>query len=293
MEVYFSRADNLEESLRGLLERLRWEEIVRKDDKILIKPNFCTHELREGVTTNVQLLNSLAGILKERSENVFVGETYSAGKDYGELEKRCKLDCDFANLSEMEAFDFSGEHGTYKIPRILKESKIINVPVLKTHVLTGVTLGIKNLFGLVQDRNKSKYHFRINGVLSDLAAIQPHINILDATYGMDGDGPVDGKVHRTDFLLASRSVVALDLAACELIGVEPDSIEHLRLAAQRYGADYKIVGSSLKKLRFRVPRITKSVKLGALMQSNTLTRRIIEDQRVYPVAKKVKRFLDG
>ncbi len=291
-EVYFKRVENLEADLRELLRSLQWEKIVNHNDKVLIKPNFCTHELRNGVTTNMELLNALVRVVKERSENVFVGETESWGKKFGKLKGKLALECEFLNLSEMETYDFAGKHSTYALPKIVRDCKIINVPVLKTHVLTGVTLGIKNLFGLIQGKEKGKYHFRIGRVLADLAVLQPAINILDATYSMDGNGPGDGNVHKTDFLLASRSVVALDLAACELIGVDAASIEHLRLASQRYGAEYRIMGDKFERLSFNLPKITMTTKFGALMQSNVVTRRILESEKVLPVARKLKRMLE-
>lgn len=290
MEVYFRRVSDLEKDVKGLLKNLAWKEIIAKDDRVLIKPNFCTHELKNGVTTNQDLIRILYEIISSRAGEVIIGETESAGKDFNKLMEN--LPFSLTNLSEDETFLHKGLHGTYRLPKMVSESKIVNVPVLKTHTLTKVTLGMKNLFGLIQDKGKVKYHHRINQVIAELSQIvKPEINILDGIYSMDQDGPTEGRVLETGFLLASRSVVALDSAACKLIGLDPSSVKHVEMASGH--EELRIFGDGYEAmdLNLEIPELRNIDKISIFLQGNPVTRRLLEIPGVYNVARRIKKKL--
>lgn len=294
MEVYFRKVRDLEKDVKELLNHLSWKEIIRRDDIVLIKPNFCTHKLKKGVTTNQELLRILPEIISRRAEEVFIVETQSAGKDFDKLKENLRFDFNLIDLSGAETFLYKGRRGSYRLPKIALESKIVNVPILKTHTLTKVTLGIKNLFGLLQDKSKSKYHHRINEVIAELALVlNPEINILDGTCCMDRKGPTEGRVRETGFLLASRSVVALDTAACRLIGLAPSSVEHITLASSNKEEAVRILGKGYEaiELRLEIPELSRIEKFGVFLQGNPVTRQLLEIPVVYSMAKKVRRML--
>lgn len=291
MEVYLRRVDELRRDLEELLESVAWEEWIRRGDTVLVKPNFCTHALRAGVTTNLSLLNALIGILEDRAGRVIVGETHSDGKDFELLRDELDLDCEFVNLSEVETRRFESPFGTLLLPKIVFNSKLINMPVLKTHGLTSLTLGIKNLFGLLQESEKYRYHHVIDRLLLHLLGlVNPALNILDATYSMEGPGPTSGRVIRTDLLLASRDVVSLDMAVCKLIGIDPGDVGHIAMASAQYGTKAEIVGDADIKLKLYIPKIGKTEKLGAFLQRGP-ARRIIMHPKVHPLARGVRDLL--
>ncbi len=291
MEVYLKKVDGLRGDLKELLELLSWEELIGSEDTVLIKPNFCTHELKNGVTTNLSLLNELINILEDRAGKVIVGETHSWGKDFGMLKKNLDIDCEFVNLSEAEPKQFDSPFGTLSLPKMVFESKLINVPVLKTHSLTSLTLGIKNLFGLLQVDKKHRYHHTMDKLLLHLLSlVNPTLNILDATYSMDGSGPTSGRIIRTDFLLASRDVVSLDAATCALVGVDPMDVKHIAMASDKYDTKAELVGDNDIQLNFDIPKMGMTEKLGAFLQ-NSPARKIIMHPKVYPRAKEVRDFL--
>jgi uncharacterized protein (DUF362 family) len=212
MSIFFRKVTDLERDVQFLFEQLEWEEIIKAGDRVLIKPNYCA-QYENGVTTDMELLQTVINLVRKRTKNVFVGETDSTFKDHTNIMKDFPLDCEFLNLSEVETFTHKG----LELPKVVLDSVVINMPVFKTHILTGMTLGIKNLFGFIQTRNKAQYHPRIDSVLLDiLEVIKPQINILDGIYSLDKSGPTTGRIRKTDFLLASRDVVALDVAACEI-----------------------------------------------------------------------------
>ncbi len=291
MEVYLKRIDNLAIGLEDLLDSLSWEECINRGDTVLIKPNFCTHTLREGVTTNLLLLSELVSILEKRASRVIIGETHSADKNFDALIKEVDFDCEFINLSEVESRTFETSFGTINLPKIVFESKLVNVPVLKTHGFTSLTLGIKNLFGLLQDTKKYKYHHVIDELLLYLLGIvKPDINILDATYSMDGPGPTSGRISKTDLLLASREVVSLDMATCDMIGINPYEVRHISLASSEYGIKPNIKGDTDVRLKLEVPKIGRTEKLGIYLQKGP-TRGIIMHPIVHPIAKSVRDLL--
>jgi uncharacterized protein (DUF362 family) len=294
MEVYFERVDDLEKNVDELLRKLSWKKIIRKDDRVLIKPNFCTHQLKNGVTTNPDLLRALVDIISKRASDVSIGETHSAGKTFNKLRENLGPDFNLIDLSADETCLHKGQHGNYRLPKTALESKIVNVPVLKTHTLTKVTLGMKNLFGFIQDKSKTKYHRRINEVVAELTrTLNPEINILDGIYSMDHKGPTEGRVRETGFLLASRSVTALDAATCRLIGLDPSSVEHIKLASSNKEDEIRILGEGYASMRLKleIPELNRLEKFGVLLQGNPVTRRMLEIPGVYPLARKIKKML--
>lgn len=287
MKVFCKNVADLENDVRALFELMRWEEVIKEGDSVLIKPNFCAN-YKDGVTTNMELLGAIVKLVGQRTEDLFVGETDSPFKNHKKMRDDFPLDCKFLNLSEEETFIHRG----LKLPKIALESIIINVPVFKTHVFTGMTLGIKNLFGLIQDREKSRYHYKIDPTLLHiLEVIKPQINILDGIYSMDQIGPTDGRIKRTDFLMASRNVVALDMAACGVAGINPFQVKHIWQASQKYGVRPDI--STDFHVDFEVPKANKIVKYGAYLQQNPLTRKLLDNPRILSFAKRVKDAIDG
>ena len=244
MNVYVKRVGNLREDLNALLDHVSWREVIGEGDTVVIKPNFCSFELGEGVTTNLELIKTLVSLLSDQAGRVIVGETSSNWNDLDQLIGKLDLGCEFVNLSRLESRVFESPFGPLSLPAILFESRLVNLPVLKTHVLTKLTLGVKNLFGLLQVKDKDRYHGVIHQFLPYLLGIvKPDLNILDATYSMLGrGGPTSGKVVKTNLLLASRDAVSLDMAACRFFGLEPNNVRHIKAAAERFGTKPVVMG---------------------------------------------------
>jgi uncharacterized protein (DUF362 family) len=187
MDVFVRRFQNLKHGLNRILGDLSWEEIINEEDTVLIKPNFCTDKLKNGVTTNLNLIRNLADIFSEKAKKVVVGETNSNWNNLERWIHRLDLGCEVINLSKMESRLFDSPFGTLKLPKLVFESKLVNLPVLKTHLLTKLSLGIKNLFGLLQNKDKDRYHGVIHELLPFLFGIvKPDLNVMDATYSMLG-----------------------------------------------------------------------------------------------------------
>ena len=121
------------------------------------------------------------------------------------------------------------------VPRIVTESAIVSAAKMKTHTETMVTLGMKNLFGLLPEKLKGKYHLKgMHRVVTDItSAIKPHLTIVDGFVAMEGRGPVGGNPVQMDTIVAGRDVVAVDATASRLMGFDPHEIRHINLAHKR------------------------------------------------------------
>ena len=132
-------------------------------------------------------------------------------------------------------------------PEILEYDIIVSIPVMKTHMHTGVTLAVKNMKGCLWRRSKVDLHMLaplpdrpekpLDIAIADMASIlRPHLSIIDGTIGLEGLGPGAGTPKPLDVVIVSPDPFAADSLACQIMGIEPADIVHLRLASQRgYG----------------------------------------------------------
>jgi uncharacterized protein (DUF362 family) len=123
----------------------------------------------------------------------------------------------------------------------------INVPVAKHHGLARLTLGLKNVMGIMGG-NRGSIHKHLDAALADInAAFRPHLTIIDATRILTAHGPQGGNLRDVKVLnqvVASRDVVAADAYATTLFGLKPDDIA-VTVAAHRRG----LGEMDLKKIR--------------------------------------------
>jgi len=116
---------------------------------------------------------------------------------------------------------------------ILNSDVFINVPVLKHHSSAGITIGMKNLMGIVWDRG-FWHQNDLHKCIADFASYRkPNLTIVDAYNVMKRNGPRG--VSKEDVvtmksLLISRDIVAIDAAAAKLFGTEPEKVDYIRIA---------------------------------------------------------------
>ncbi|HOP40562.1 MAG TPA: DUF362 domain-containing protein [Geobacteraceae bacterium] len=109
----------------------------------------------------------------------------------------------------------------------LSADVFINVPVAKHHGLTGLTLGLKNIMG-VMGGNRGAIHRHIDSALADINAVmKSRLTIIDATRILTAHGPQGGDIHDVKVLnkvIASRDIVAADAVATTLFGFRSDKL---------------------------------------------------------------------
>lgn len=250
------------------------EKFIKKGDRVVIKPNLVSKKKPdEAVTTNPDFLHAVIVMAEKAGGIVTVAE--SPGGPYNAAALKaiysvCGVDKAIEGTNASLNLDTSftevhfPEGRTIKnipvINPILDADVIISLPKLKTHAMTSYTGAVKNLFGVIPGTYKAELHFRLNerkafcSMLVDLhECIKPTLNIMDAVWGMEGNGPTAGQNRHIGLVMASENAHALDMAATHLIDYTPDEVDTVREAAERgltvKSADrLEIAGENLESL---------------------------------------------
>jgi Pyruvate/2-oxoacid:ferredoxin oxidoreductase delta subunit len=140
----------------------------------------------------------------------------------------------------------------------MQEACFINLPVLKTHVVSTMTLAMKNPMGILPRPDRRAMHtLGIAQCIVDMnRSIKPDLTIVDGSVGQDGEGPLYGDKADLQVLVAGRDSLAVDLVCCQLVGVNPRHIPHLRLALRQLGQpSWTSVGEDVGVIKqFRLPQ---------------------------------------
>lgn len=120
---------------------------------------------------------------------------------------------------------------------VLEADFLIDLCKVKTHVMTGMTCAVKNLFGCVPGLQKAELHMRFpekerfGQMLVDLCeAVKPALVIADGVVAMEGDGPAGGEPRELGLLLGGEDPYAVDLAVCRLMGLSAIQVPYLAAA---------------------------------------------------------------
>ena len=123
------------------------------------------------------------------------------------------------------------------LPRHVREADlIVSVPKVKTHHWAGVSLSLKNLFGLVPGCRYGwpKNMLHVNGIPQSILGIYQTVRrvvtVTDGVVGMEGDGPLFGSPVPHGFMAVSRDPVAADVVCAGLMGYAVDEVAYLNLA---------------------------------------------------------------
>ncbi len=233
---------------------------------VLIKVNFiCRETWESGATTDPLLVEALIRAVAKVNQDITVVESDAnmtnadeAAAATGMLDVCRRNGVAFRNLiREKDRVVLRPSHAealkAIRVPRIVAESHIVNAAKLKTHKTTIVTLGMKNMFGLLPNKWKFRYHRKgINKVIVDInSVLSPSLVVIDGFVGMEGPGPVGGMPVKMDLVIAGRDVVATDIVGTTVMGFDPKTIPHIRKAVERgLGTwDYEVVGDAIGDVR--------------------------------------------
>lgn len=220
---------------------------VRPGQRVLLKPNLLMDSRPEqAVTTHPELVRAVLRAVRAAGGVPLVGDSPADVTDLDLVWQHSGLAAVCAEEdAERVGFESGGSstfvrHGrTFSIARaVLDADVVINLPKVKTHVLTRLTCGVKNLYGAVPGFQKTSLHklhhapADFGELLADiLGVVRPALTIADGVVGMQGDGPSAGAPAALGFLAASSDPVALDTVVCRLLGIDPSGVAHLAAAA--------------------------------------------------------------
>ncbi len=142
---------------------------------------------------------------------------------------------------------------------ILESDFLINIPVLKAHNQTVVSLGLKNLKGAIDNPSRKKCHNAnpdqdLHYHIARLAdPMPPMLTIIDGIYSLERGPGFDGKMRRSNLLIASRDILAADKVGAKVLGYDPEMVPHLNKAQAKVRrptdlSDLEVVGENIDQV---------------------------------------------
>ncbi len=254
--VAILNADRYSDKLDELVYRgLRLFDLQIRGKSVLLKPNIVEYIPGRPVNTDPQLIGAAAeAFLRFGAASVIVAEGPGHHRDTellvyetGLRDQLVHRKISFVDLNRDELVktklqaNYSGL-GHLWLPRtVLASDFIVSMPKVKTHHWTGVTLSMKNMFGVVPG---SRYGWPKNvlhwagiheSILDICATVRPHFVIADAIIAMEGDGPLNGVSRRLHTVLLSDDPVAADSWLGRLMGFQPARVKHIYEAGRFIG----------------------------------------------------------
>ncbi len=225
------------------------ERFVSQGAQVIIKPNICVayYSYEYAATTNPWLVGAMvklcigAGAKSVKVMDSPFGGTPAQAYAVSGIEEQVKASggdmVEMANLKFVNTPIPNGK-AIQKWPvydDVLKADVFINMPIAKHHSLARLTLGMKNLLGVIQ--NRSQMHANLGEKLADLTSlVQPTLTIVDAIRILMANGPTGGNlndVKQTDTIIVSPDIVAADSYATGLFGLMPEDIAYIKAGAAR------------------------------------------------------------
>lgn len=224
------------------------ERFVHPGDDVIVKPNICVdyHTPEYAATTNPTVVATLVALcLGAGARRVRVMDTPFGGTPEsayavsgieqavreagGEMEVMSPVK--FATVAIPEGRDIT-EWEVYR--DMLEADVLINAPIAKHHSLARLSLGGKNLLGVIT--NPNQMHRNLDQRIADLVSlVRPTLTVVDAVRILVTHGPTGGSlndVQQTDTIIASQDVVAADACAATLFGLTGADIGYVRAAAE-------------------------------------------------------------
>jgi uncharacterized protein (DUF362 family)/NAD-dependent dihydropyrimidine dehydrogenase PreA subunit len=221
--------------------------VFRKGQTVLIKPNlFSAHPPEHAVTTHPEIVRTVIRMcVKAGAGRIWVGDSsvgLHAEADVWSCTGMTKAVAGTpAELKSWRVKQTALECGNdvLTVPEWYAQvDAVISLPKLKSHCLTALSCGMKNVYGIVTGQAKSQFHMKYPSPLSMsaflvrvFAQLKPQLTIVDGIVAMEGNGPAHGRPVQVGVILAGRDAVALDAVACRPLQIVPSSVPMIRLAA--------------------------------------------------------------
>lgn len=236
----------IEDGLRLLAPNVRGKHVV-------LKPNLVEYKPSAAINTHPTVIaGAIEALYRLGAATVVVAEGPGHVRDTHLLLEECGLADQLKAVGRTEFVDLNFDEVT-RVPlrtgitglrelwlpnTVLAADVLISMPKVKTHHWAGVTLSLKNLFGIVPGtvygwpKNILHWEGIDRSIIEIAAAVPVHYVIADAIVAMDGNGPLHGQSKNLGCLIFADDPVAADAACCRLMEIPPLKIRHLALAAR-------------------------------------------------------------
>jgi uncharacterized protein (DUF362 family) len=242
-----ARGQNPESIVRAAIEALGGiDRFVKKGNDVIIKPNICVayHTYEYAATTNPEVLGALvrlcigAGARRVRVMDYPFGGTAEQAYErsgIGKAVKEAGGEMEVMSAMKFRETTIPDGRDITKWPVYIDAvdtDVLITVPIAKHHSLARLTLGMKNLMGLIS--NRGQFHFNLGQRIADLTSLlHPQLTLVDAVRILTNHGPTGGNlddVKLTNTVIASHDIVAADTYAASLFGLTGADIPAIRAA---------------------------------------------------------------
>lgn len=247
-KVYLKQADSYDHSVLypAVKEILFWSDLPQRingDTTIVLKPNMLSGSAPDkAVTTHPAVVEVVIELLKEmgaKAENITIADSSGGPQNPAVITANYK-GCGYTDVAARQGVNLCTklESKTVKTDGIMvKEFEllspivdsdiIINLPKFKTHVMTGMSGAVKNLFGTVPGLKKAEFHMRFpdkdnfSNMIVDLCeTVKADFTIVDGIVGMEGDGPSGGSIRKMNMLIAGANPYYIDGVICGIMGFD-------------------------------------------------------------------------
>ena len=245
-----------------LTRALRLFELTLRDRSVLLKPNLVEYIAGAEVNTNPVLVGAAAeAFLRLGARSVVVAEgpghqrdTHLVLAESGLGPQLRSQKIAFIDLNRDELIrarlraNYTGLDHLWLPRTVLASDFVVSMPKIKTHHWAGVTLSMKNMFGVVPGTKygwpKNVLHWKgIHRSILDICATVPvHFVIADGVIAMEGNGPLHGTDRHLGKIVLADDPVAADFTCARLMGLDPNRVWHLNRAAHFLGngSDHRI-----------------------------------------------------
>ena len=231
-----------------MLEGVRQTGLEARGKRVLLKPNLVEFESSTVINTDATIIAAAVELFHRLgAAEVRIGEGPGHRRDTLDLADDAryrstipKFETIFTDLNRDDVSPvkgFADEPEFYFPNTVLGADLIVSLAKMKTHHWAGATLSMKNLFGLVPGaiygwpKNKLHYIGIPRSVVELSRKFRNTYAIVDGVVGMEGNGPIQGTPKPTGVLVMGRDLVAVDSTCCRIMGIDPEKVEYLRLAA--------------------------------------------------------------
>ena len=249
-------------TVKNLLDSMVDEQDIKPNFKFLLKPNFVNYMPAEtGVTTDLRIIIGVVEWLLNKNvpaKNILLAEaalmkTAEVFDRLGVKNIEQKYGISVINLELNERIQVSSPISltmkSFTVPKQVVDSDIIiNLPKLKTHDLTMLTLSMKNFFGFYGTPERKKGHIlcihdSIVEMYSWIKKNKKVYHIMDGIIALEGKhGPINGTPVELGLLIASKDAVSLDITCTKIVDYPYHSVVHLQRAiAHKLGSESDII----------------------------------------------------
>jgi uncharacterized protein (DUF362 family) len=255
-KIVIRRAANYEQDLSLLIrESLSVFNPPVKDKRVLLKPNMVGLDPLGVINTHPAVSAAARDcFLRLGAAQVLIGDGPAMDRDTEAIVESVRLR-DYAgplprafidlNVDDVQRVVLKTHASRLKelyLPKtVLGVDFLVSMPKLKTHHWAGVTLSLKNMFGIVPGScygwPKNVLHWAgIDRAILDVnAAARPDFAIVDGIVGMEGNGPIQGTPKDSGVLVFGNDPVAVDATCCRVMGLVPERVKYLSSAGTLLG----------------------------------------------------------